>query len=181
MLQQHCIQVIFVHRFLVVWKQLHLNYDFLEQVVELVRSNLRAHRGVDLPQLSDFFALACCQVLHIRPKHRADLLVIVLYALEHQETRDVQEYFCVSLLQLFSEGLVLFRASLNDLRKVQKLGELFGVHEVCEALRPRILKLNKHFHKFKIVFQLRVYNFNVTLVFPKQEFEVPKCLFDLLC
>ena len=46
------------------------------------------------------------------------------------------------------------------------------VHEVGQTLSPGVLKLYQNFHKFIVVFQLRINNFNVLLILSKKVTEV---------
>ena len=75
---------------------------------------------------------------------------------------------------------MLLNSSLDHLRKVKKLTQSGAVHEVIETLRPATLILDKNVNQIAIVFQLRVNNFDILIVFSKKLLEVLKSSFDTL-
>jgi len=84
------------------------------------------------------------------------------------------------LLQLLCKLLVLLCSGFDDLAKMQKLVEFFGVQEVGKALRPTVFKFNQDFDKFNVVFQLWVDNFDVLLILTQKIFEVKESFLDAL-
>ena len=63
---------------------------------------------------------------------------------------------------------------------MKKLTQSGAVHEVIETLRPTTLILDKNVNQIAIVFQLRVNNFDILIVFSKKLLEVLKSSFDTL-
>lgn len=56
-------------------------------------------------------------------------------------------------------------SGLYHLTEVQKLVHFLGVKEVGEPLTPRVLEFNQDLHELIVVLKLRVYYFDVLLVF----------------
>jgi len=76
---------------------------------------------------------------------------------------------------------MLLCSGFDHLAKMQKLIKFLRVQEIGQALRPTVFKFYQDFYKFNVVFQLRVYYFDVLLVLTEKILEVLECLLDALC
>lgn len=180
MLQHRVLELKVVYELLVLVGQLGLDNALFHQVIELVGANPAFELLVQNAELRDFGALVRLCLLNIRKEVLADRFVILLDRLEDQQGRNSHENFSIALLELLREGGVLVRGRLHHLRKVEQLAQLSVVHEVGEALRPRVFELNEDVHELHVVLELGIHNLNVLLVLSQQKLEVSERFLDPL-
>jgi hypothetical protein len=106
---------------------------------------------VDFLEFHDHLALLGLRVIHIGVKEAADLLVVVLEALQDEQLRDDEEDLGVALLELLRELAVLLARGLNDLAEVQQLVESLAVEEIGEALAPAVFELDQDLDQLDVV------------------------------
>ena len=89
--------------------------------------------------------------MHIRVEEITNVFVVVFQTFQDKKRGQHQENLSVTLLQLFSEILVLFGRCFDHLTEVEQLVAFLCVKEVGEALTPRVFKFDKNLNELVIV------------------------------
>ena len=148
-----------------VW-QLDFKQTFFDQIIVIKGvTHFGTSLFVVLTELDKLLSLWSLLVKHIWIEERAYIFIISFQTLQDQERRNDEEDLCFPVLKLFSKGFVLLSGSFYHWGEMDQLVALLMVHEIGQALCPRILKFEKNIDKLYVVFQLWIYNLNILLIF----------------
>jgi len=98
----------------------------------------------------------------------AEVLVLVVQALEDQQAGNVDEEVVVPALDLLLELFVFLARGLDNVGEVDERGRNFDVEKVVLAHLPALLVFDEQLDQVLVVLELRVDHFDVFLVDPEQ-------------
>jgi hypothetical protein len=99
------------------------------------------------------------QLLDVREKIFANVLILPLQRFQYHQTRDAYKYIRIPVIQIFLELRILLCRRLQYVRKVYQVARLLPVQKVLLPLFPRLLVVVQRLHQISVVLQLRVHHF----------------------